>query len=60
MGKTTLLFLAILLSIPSAHSQDLDSADVRISLDQALPIAMTKAKADFPDLEKYILYSVYP
>jgi hypothetical protein len=60
MGKTTLLFLAILLSIPSARSQDLDPADVRISLDQALPIAITKAKTDFSDLEKYILYSVHP
>ena len=60
MSKTTLLFLAILLSIPSSRSQNLDPADVRISLDQALPIAITKAKADFPDLEKYILYSVHP
>jgi hypothetical protein len=60
MSKTTLLFLAILLSIPSSRSQDLDPADVRISLDQALPIAIAKAKADFPDLEKYILYSVHP
>ena len=31
MSKTTLLFLAILLSIPSSHSQNLDPADVRIS-----------------------------
>jgi len=60
VGKTSLLFLAILLSIPSAHSQDLDPADVRISLDQALPMAIRKAKADFPDLEKYMLYSVHP
>src|SRR5262249_19186517 len=60
MGKTLLLFLAILFSSASAHSQDLDPADVRISLDQALPIAMTAAKADFPDLEKYTLYSVHP
>src|ERR1700739_67256 len=60
MSKTMLLFLVILLSIPSARSQNLDPADVRVSLDQALPIAMTKAKADFPDLEKYILYSVHP
>jgi len=60
MGKTMLLVLAILLSIPSARSQDLDPPDVRVSLDQALPIAIMKAKADFPDLEKYILYSVHP
>jgi len=43
-----------------ARSQDLDPRDVRITLDQALAIAITKAKADFPDLEKYILYSVHP
>ena len=60
MSKTTLLFLAILLSIPPSRPQDLDPADVRISLDQALPIAITKAKTDFPDLEKYMLYSVHP
>jgi hypothetical protein len=60
MSKTTLLFLAILLSIPPSRPQDLDPADVRISLDKALPIAIAKAKADFPDLEKYILYSVHP
>ena len=60
MSKTMLLFLVILLSIPSSRSQNLDPADVCISLDQALPIAIAKAKADFPDLEKYILYSVHP
>jgi hypothetical protein len=60
MSKIVLLSLAILLFTSSAHSQDLDPADVRITLDQALPIAMTKAKADFPDLEKYILHSVNP
>ena len=60
MSNTALLFLVILLSIPSARSQDLDPADVRISLDQALPIAITKAKADFRDFEKYMLYSVHP
>ena len=60
MSKGILLSLAILLFISSAGSQDLEPVDVRITLDQALPIAITKAKADFPDLEKYILYSVHP
>lgn len=60
MSKSILLSLAILLFVSSAHSQDLDPAAVRITLDQALPIAITKAKADFPDLEKFMLYSVRP
>ena len=30
------------------------------SLDQALPIASAKAKAEFADLDDYILYSVHP
>jgi|SRR5580765_6290166 hypothetical protein len=60
MNKGVFLFLAILLFVSSAHSQNLDPADVHITLDQALPIAMTKAKIDFPDLEKYILHSVHP
>ena len=41
MSKTIVLSLAILLFISSAHSQDLDPVDVRITLDQALAIAMT-------------------
>jgi len=60
MSKGIILSLAILLFISSAGSQDLEPVDVRITLDRALPIAITKAKADFPDLEKYMLYSVHP
>ena len=30
------------------------------SLEQALPIAIAKAKAEFADLDDYILYSVHP
>ena|SRR6267154_1738751 len=60
MSKGVRFALAILSFISSADSQDLDPADVRITLDQALLIAMTKAKADFVDLEKYILHSVQP
>jgi hypothetical protein len=41
-------------------AQDLDPKDVHVALDQALPIALAKAKRDFPDLEKYILRSVGP
>ncbi len=60
MSKSVLLFITILLLSSQACSQDLDPQDVRITLDQTLAIAITKAKADFPDLEKYILYSVHP
>ena len=48
------------LSPTVASAQDLDPKEVRISLQQALPIAITKAEAEFPDLDDYILYSVHP
>jgi hypothetical protein len=44
----------------AASAQDLDPRDVVTSLEQALPIAIAKAKEKFPDLEDYILYSVHP
>lgn len=58
----TLVF-AILLnlwSVATARAQDLDSTDVHIGLEQALPIASAQARADFPDLNQYVLYSVHP
>jgi len=48
------------LSAMAVSAQDLDSKDVITSLEQALPIAIAKAKAEFPDLDGYILYSVHP
>ena len=56
------LSLALLcaLSPTIASAQDIDPKEVRISLQQALPIAIAKAEADFPDLDDYILYSVHP
>jgi hypothetical protein len=53
-----LIFCA--LSPPSASAQDLDPQDVRTSLEQALPVAIAKAKVEFPDVDDYILYSVHP
>ena len=47
-----------LLSPTAAFAQDLDPKDVVTGLEQALPIAIAKAK--FPDLDDYILYSVHP
>jgi hypothetical protein len=48
------------LSPAAASTQDLDPKDVGTGLEQALPIAISKAKAEFPDVEDYILYSVHP
>jgi hypothetical protein len=48
------------LSPMAVSAQDLDPKDVVTSLEQALPIAIAKAKAEFPDLGDYILYSVHP
>ena len=42
------------------RAQDLDPKDVHVSLDQALLIALAKAKRDFSDLENYILHSAGP
>ena len=49
-----------ILSATTASPQDLDPKDVRTGLQQALPIAIAKAKSEFPDLDDYILYSVHP
>jgi hypothetical protein len=54
----SLIFCA--LSAMAAFAQDLDPKDVVTSLEQALPMAIAKAKAEFPDLDDYILYSVHP
>jgi hypothetical protein len=43
-----------------ASAQSLDSRDVVISLEQALPIVIDKAEADFLDVDDYILCSVHP
>ena len=53
-----LIFCA--LSATIASGQDLDSKDVQTSLEQAFPIAIAKAKTEFPYLDDYILYSVHP
>ena len=45
----TILVISVLVSL---RAQDLDPKDVHVALDQALPIALAKAKRDFPDLEK--------
>lgn len=54
------LIIAILASTVFADAQIFDPQDVHVPLDQAFPIAMAKAKADFSDLDKYLFYSVHP
>ena len=58
LSLSWLIFSA--LAPTAASAQDLDPTDVRVSLQEALPIAIAKAKAEFPDLDDYILYSVHP
>ncbi len=57
------LGLCIMLSLwpeGSLHAQDLDPADVHVTLDSALHLAQTTAASAFPDLSDYLLYSVTP
>jgi hypothetical protein len=53
-------FLVAFFAPTVASAQDLDPKEVRISLQQALPIAIAKAEAEFPDLDDYNLHSVHP
>jgi hypothetical protein len=57
------LGLCIMLSLWTAgslHGQDLDTADVQVTLDSALHMAQNAAASAFPDLSDYLLYSVTP
>ena len=60
MRRIKLLLAVLVLLSEFASGQELDPADVRISLDDALPIALKAASKEFPDLHKYVLYSVTP
>ena len=42
------------------YSQDLEAVDVRAPLDSALQLATKAAAIEFPELSKYLLYSVAP
>ena len=53
------LIVLCLCPIP-LHSQVLDTADVRVTLDSALPIATKTAEKSFPELSRYLLYSIKP
>jgi hypothetical protein len=55
LSLSTLMSCALLAT--TVFAQDLDPKDVITSLEQALPIAIAKAKAEFPDLDDYILFT---
>jgi hypothetical protein len=42
------------------HAQNLDPADVQVTLDSALQLAQSAGARAFPDLSAYLLYSVAP
>ena len=57
------LGLSITLSLwtgVALQAQDLDPADVHVTLDSALHLARKTAASAFPDLSNYLLYSVSP
>jgi hypothetical protein len=61
--NTIRLFSSIMLLgsvLVPLRAQDLNPKDVHVSLEQALPIALAKAKRDFSDFENYILHSAGP
>ena len=60
MTFVKLLLGVVILGATLNFSQDLDPADVRVSLEEALPTALKAASKEFPDLHKYILYSATP
>ena len=55
-----LVVVALLTSASAGLPQDLSEEDVKITLDQALPIALKVAREHFPDLREYLLYSASP
>lgn len=60
MTYVKLLLGVMILGSTLTVSQDLDPTDVRFTLDEALPMALKTAAKEYPDLQKYILYSVTP
>ena len=55
------LFLVIaLMGLSQGLCQILYPEDVKITLNDALPIALEEARKQFPDLDGYIFYSISP
>ena len=59
-GVLEIVIMVSLARAVSLHGQDLDTVDVRVTLDSALQLAQNAAAAAFPDLSTYLLYSVTP
>jgi hypothetical protein len=58
--KCGIVVMVALLSASAGLPQDLSEGEVKITLDQALPIALKDARERFPDLGEYLLYSASP
>jgi hypothetical protein len=59
--RATGLWLTLMLwGSPPLFGQDLYPEDVRVTLDSALSIAHKAAASAFPELPKYLLYSIAP
>jgi len=59
-GALSLWCVLMLWGALPLHGQNLDTTDVRVGLDSALRIAQKAAAIAFPELSKYLLYSVSP
>ena len=55
-----LVVVALLTSASAGLPQDLSEEEVKIALDEALPIALKDARERFPDLREYLFYSASP
>jgi hypothetical protein len=60
MRGPSLCFMLMLSAALPLHGQDLEAADVRVTLDSALRIAHKAAGTAFPELSNYLLYSITP
>jgi hypothetical protein len=60
MRGPSLGFVLMLGAALPLHGQNLEPADVQVTLDSALHIAHTTAATAFPDLSNYLLYSIHP
>jgi hypothetical protein len=60
MSGPSLGFMLMLGAALPLHGQNLEPADVHVTLDSALHIAQRTAATAFPDLSNYLLYSIAP
>ena len=59
-GALELLVVVSLWGAVPLQGQDLDTADVQVSLDSALQLARQAAANAFPNVSDYLLYSITP